>query len=277
MTAPVLPYPADRMDRLLARLRAEGAPFALATIVRTVDATSAKPGAKAVVLPDGTIAEGWIGGGCARAAVAKAAAAAIREGRPQFVSLRPEELLAAEGVAAGEERQGIRFARNGCPSKGSMDIFVEPVLPRPQLVVLGAGPVALALADLAGRFDLHSLHAAPGLTDSPAELAVDGFDLAPTAARRFVVVATQGKGDEAGLRAALSTGADYIAFVGSRRKFATLADRLAAAGADPTALGRVKAPAGLDIHAITPEEIALSILAEVTMRRRDGTREAQDE
>ncbi len=277
MTAPVLPYPADRMDHLLARLRAEGAPFALATIVRTVDATSAKPGAKAIILPDGTIAEGWIGGGCARAAVAKAAAAAIREGRPQFVSLRPEEILAAEGVAAGEERQGIRFARNGCPSKGSMDIFVEPVLPRPQLVVLGAGPVAQALADLAGRFDLHRIHAAPGLTDSPAEAVVDGFDLLPSGARRFVVVATQGKGDEAGLRAALSTGADYIAFVGSRRKFATLAERLAAAGCDKAALSRVKAPAGLDIHAITPEEIALSILAEVTMRRRAGTREAQDE
>ena len=277
MTAPLLPYPADRMDNLLARLRAEGEPFALATIVRTVDATSAKPGAKAVVLPDGTIAEGWIGGGCARAAVAKAAAAAIREGRPQFVSLRPEEILAAEGVAAGEERQGIRFARNGCPSKGSMDIFVEPVLPRPQIAILGAGPVAQALADLAGRFDLHRVHAAPGLTDSPAEAVVDGFDLAPAGARRFVIVATQGKGDEAGLRAALSTGAEYVAFVGSRRKFATLADRLASAGCDAAALSRVKAPAGLDIHAITPEEIALSILAEVTMRRRAGTREAQDE
>lgn len=276
MTAP-LPFPADRIDAMLAELRAKGEPFALATVVRTVDATSAKPGAKAIILPDGTIAEGWIGGGCARAAVARAGVGAIREGHPQFVSLRPEEILAAEGVAAGEERQGVRFARNGCPSKGSMDIFVEPVLPRPQLVVLGAGPVALALAELAGRFDLHRVHAAPGLTDSPAEMTVDGFDLTAASARRFVVVATQGKGDEAGLRAALASGAEYVAFVGSRRKFATLAERLAAAGCDAAALSRIKAPAGLDIHAITPEEIALSILAEVTMRRRAGTREAQDE
>lgn len=276
MTAP-LPFPADRIDAMLAELRAKGEPFALATVVRTVDATSAKPGAKAIILPDGTIAEGWIGGGCARAAVARAGVGAIREGHPQFVSLRPEEILAAEGVAAGEERQGVRFARNGCPSKGSMDIFVEPVLPRPQLVVLGAGPVALALAELAGRFDLHRVHAAPGLTDSPAEMTVDGFDLTAVSARRFVVVATQGKGDEAGLRAALASGAEYVAFVGSRRKFATLAERLAAAGCDAAALSRVKAPAGVDIHAITPEEIALSILAEVTMRRRAGTREAQDE
>jgi xanthine dehydrogenase accessory factor len=91
-----------------------------------------------------------------------------------------------------------------------------------------------------------------------------------------VVVATQGKGDEAGLRAALASGAAYVAFVGSRRKFATLAARLAADGMGAEDLARVKAPAGLDIHAITPEEIALSILAEITALRRAGGREAVD-
>lgn len=272
MTAP-LPFPADRLDAMLADLRARGEPFALATVVRTIDATSAKPGAKAIILPDGTIAEGWIGGGCARSAVTKAGVTAIREGKPQFVSLRPEELLAAEGVAPGEERDGIRFARNGCPSKGSMDVFVEPVLPRPQLVILGEGPVALALTDLADRFGFFRIHAAPGLTTSPAEEWRDAFDaLPPFGGQRFIIVATQGKGDEAGLRAALATGADHVAFVGSRRKFATLADRLRAGGIGEAALTRVKAPAGLDIHAITPEEIALSILAEVTILRRAGER-----
>lgn len=274
MTAP-LPFPSDRLDAMLHDLRARGEPFALATVVRTVDATSAKPGAKAIILPDGTIAEGWIGGGCARSAVTKAGVAAIREGKPQFVSLRPEELLAAEGVQPGDERAGIRFARNGCPSKGSMDVFVEPVLPRPQLVILGEGPVALALADLSERFGFHRIHAAPGLTASVAEEARDGFDpLPPFGGQRFIIVATQGKGDEAGLRAALATGADHVAFVGSRRKFATLADRLRAGGIGEAALTRVKAPAGLDIHAITPEEIALSILAEVTILRRAGGRGA---
>jgi xanthine dehydrogenase accessory factor len=274
MTAP-LPFPADRFDAMLHDLRARGEPFALATVVRTVDATSAKPGAKAIILPDGTIAEGWIGGGCARSAVTKAGVAAIREGKPQFVSLRPEELLAAEGVQPGDERAGIRFARNGCPSKGSMDVFVEPVLPRPQLVILGEGPVALALADLSERFGFHRIHAAPGLAASVAEEARDGFDsLPPFGGQRFIIVATQGKGDEAGLRAALATGADHVAFVGSRRKFATLADRLRAGGIGDAALTRVKAPAGLDIHAITPEEIALSILAEITILRRAGGRGA---
>ena len=272
MTAP-LPFPADRLDAMLADLRARGEPFALATVVRTVDATSAKPGAKAIILPDGTIAEGWIGGSCARSAVTKAGIAAIRQGRPQFVSLRPEELLTAEGLAAGDEREGIRFARNGCPSKGSMDVFVEPVLPRPQLVILGEGPVALALTALAKPFGFHRIHAAPNLVSSVAEERRDGYDpLAPYGGARFIIVATQGKGDEAGLRAALDSGADHIAFVGSRRKFATLSERLTAAGVGEAALARVKAPAGLDLHAITPEEIALSILAEVTILRRAGGR-----
>lgn len=256
-------------DATLADLRARGAAFAIATVVRTVDATSAKPGAKAIILPDGSIAEGWVGGGCARAAVGRAGATAIASGETQFLSLRPEDLLAAEGVAPGEERHGIRFARNGCPSRGSMDIFIEPVLPRPHLVIFGAGPVALALADLGGRFDFHRILAAPGLVEGPAEQVQDGFALnALPGSQRFIVVATQGKGDEAGLRAALAAGADHIAFVGSRRKFAALAEKLQASGIGPAALDRVKAPAGLHIHAITPEEIALSILAEITLMRR---------
>ena len=94
----------QHLEREIDRLRAEGRPFAVATIVRTVDATSAKPGAKALLLGDGTLVDGWIGGGCARSAVARAAIAAVALGKPQFVSLRPEDLLAAEGVAPGEER-----------------------------------------------------------------------------------------------------------------------------------------------------------------------------
>ena len=263
-----------RMEARIDRLRAEGRAFAVATVVRTVDATSAKPGGKALILDDGTIVEGWIGGGCARGAVARAALLALAAGKPQFISLRPEELLETQGVSAGEERDGIRFARNGCPSKGSMDIFVEPVLPQPRLAILGAGPVAFALADLAGRFDFHRTLAAPGLaaqTPPAVEVLRDGFVL-DAAGPGFVVVATQGKGDEAGLRAALATAAAHVAFVGSRRKFATLAARLAADGVDAARLNAVKAPAGLDIHAITPEEIALSILAEIVSLRRSGAR-----
>jgi xanthine dehydrogenase accessory factor len=273
-----LPAPARAaFDELVRRLTEEGRPFALATVVRTVDATSAKPGARAVVLEDGALAAGWVGGGCARAALAAAAAAAIASGRPQFLSLRPGDLLDAEGVRAGEERAGVRFAESRCPSHGSMDIFVEPVLPQPRLVILGAGPVALALADLADRFDLHRTLAAPGLDpgSAPAVEALQaGFaiDTGGTA-ERFVVVATQGRGDEAALRAALASGAARIAFVGSRAKFAALSQRLQSDGIAAGRLAAVAAPAGLDIHAITPEEIALSILAQIIGWRRAGRRD----
>src|SRR5262245_33006681 len=123
---------------LISQKRAAGEPFALATVVRTVAATAAKAGAKAVILPDGTISEGWIGGGCARAAVLKAARAAILDGKARLVSVQPPDALQDQGVAAGEERAGVQFANNMCPSQGTMDIFVEPVLPRPQLIVCGA-------------------------------------------------------------------------------------------------------------------------------------------
>jgi len=265
-----------RISEEIERLRRDGQVFAVATIVRTVDATSAKPGAKALILADGTLAQGWVGGGCARAAVSKAALEAMRLGQPQFVSLRPEELLDAEGVRAGEERAGVRFARNGCPSKGSMDIFVEPVLPLPRLVICGGGPVALALADLAGRFDFFRMLCTPGQSPDPApevEQHCDSFAFdTASELQRFIVIATQGKGDEAALRAAIASGADYIAFVGSRRKFAALAERLKADGLDPEALARVQAPAGLHIQAITPDEIALSILAQIVAARRGGLR-----
>lgn len=245
-----------------ADLRAKGEPFAIATVVRTVNATSAKPGSKAIIMADGSICEGWVGGGCIRAAVSKAAKAALSEGSTQFISLRPEEILAAEGLTAGEIREGVQFARNGCPSKGSMDIFVEPVLPQPELVVFGAGPVATELVALADRFDFSVTHSVEG---------TPRFDRAPRG-QTFVIIATQGKGDEAALRATIEAAPKFAAFVGSRRKFETLAERLRAAGVSQAALSQIKSPAGLDIGAITPDEIALSILSEVVAKRREMQR-----
>src|SRR5215813_3300695 len=112
----------DVLDTISDR-RAEGRPFALATVVRTVAATAAKAGAKAVILPDGTISEGWIGGGCARAAVLKAARDALADGKSRLVSVQPPDVLQGQGITAGDERSGIRFANNLCPSEGTMDIF----------------------------------------------------------------------------------------------------------------------------------------------------------
>ena len=263
---------------LVAQMKAAERAFVLATVVRTVSVTAAKAGAKAIIAADGTIVAGWIGGGCAKGAVLKAAREALADGKPRMVSVQPENLLAELGVSAGESRDGIRFASNMCPSKGTMDIFVEPVLPHPSLVILGASPVALSLAAQARVLGYHVTLAAPAaeLPAQPdADTIVDGYQLGElNEAKRFVVVSTQGKGDEAALRAAVATRADYHAFVGSRRKMASLRARLLAEGANAAAIDDFKAPAGLDLGAITPEEIAMSILAEITQERRRGQRAA---
>jgi xanthine dehydrogenase accessory factor len=261
---------------LVARLKAAEEAFVLATVVRTVSVTAAKAGAKAIIRPDGTIVAGWIGGGCARGAVLKAAREALADGEPRMVSVQPENLLAELGVKPGENRDGVRFAENMCPSKGTMDVFVEPVLPHPSLVILGVSPVALSLGAQARQLGYHVTLAAPAgdLSAAPeVDLLIDGYALGQlNQARRFIVVSTQGRGDEAALRTAVATDAAYHAFVGSRRKMAALRDKLVGEGIDATDIDRVKAPAGLDLGAITPEEIAMSILAEITIERRRGQR-----
>jgi xanthine dehydrogenase accessory factor len=275
----------DRATEILdlaSAMKARGAPFALATVVRTVAATAAKAGAKAVILPDGTITEGWIGGGCARAAVLKAAKEALTDGHVRLVSIQPGDLLAEQGVAPGEERAGISFAKNTCPSQGTMDIFVEPMLPQPEIVVCGSSPVAEALLGLGGRFGFAMTACAPGaeLATLPgSERRIEGYALpAQVEGARYVVIATQSRGDEAALLAALAAEADYVGFVGSRRKVATLKAKALEKGADPARVAAVKGPAGLDLGAITPDEIALSILAEiVALRRRGQRREGRDD
>jgi xanthine dehydrogenase accessory factor len=266
---------ADILDHI-STLKAKGEPFALATVVRTVSVTAAKAGAKAIILPDGSVSEGWIGGGCARAAVLKAAREALADGRARFVSVEPPDVLQERGITAGEEREGVRFAKNMCPSQGTMDIFVEPVLPRPEIVVCGSSPVAVALGELARRLGFQLTTCAPAAEQGAfqeADRRIEGYALPvePEGAR-FIVVSTQGRGDEAALKAALAVDVDYIGFVGSRRKAAALRAKLLAEGVDEARLEKLKAPAGLDLGAITPEEIALSILSEIVAHHRKGVR-----
>ena len=261
----------DILDIISTR-KAAGEPFALATVVRTVAATAAKAGAKAVILPDGTISEGWIGGGCARAAVLKAAKDALADGRSRLVSVQPPDLLADHGVAPGDEQEGVRFAKNMCPSQGTMDIFVEPVLPRPQVIICGSSPVAVAVADLAKRSGFAVTVCAPAAEQAAfaeAERRIEGYALpVEEAGARYVVVSTQGRGDEAALSAALAVDVDYVAFVGSRKKADALKAALSERGVPAERLAKLKAPAGLDLGAITPDEIAISILAEIVAVRR---------
>ena len=265
----------DILD-LVAETRARGEPFAIATVVRTISVTAAKAGAKAVVLADGTISAGWIGGGCARGAVLKAAREAIRDGQPRLVSVQPEDLLDVQQVTSGETRDGVLYARNMSPSQGSMDVFVEPVLPKPSLVLLGSSPVAAALADIGKRMGFFVTVCAPS-ADHPAfgeaDRLIDGF-VPPVAGLddSYVVISTQGRGDSAALGAILGSRPRYAGFVGSRKKFASLKRDLAESGQDVTMMETMRSPAGLDLGAITPEEIALSIIAELIEIRRRGQR-----
>lgn len=258
--------PAEILDTDLAdaaqQLRDRHLPFAFATIIRTAGSTAAKPGAKALLSAEGVILHGWLGGGCTRGAVKRAALEALEQGKPQLVSVAPEELLKEKGVTAGDEVDGTRFARNGCPSKGTVDIFIEPCLPMPELVVLGASPVAQALTAIAPQFHW----------SVTASFAPEAAPQRP----RYAVIATQGQGDLDALKSVLAEPPAYTAFVGSARKFSALAEKLEAAGIAHDAVHAVHAPAGLDLGAVTPEEIALSILAQLVRVRRQHIGPAHD-
>lgn len=264
---------------LVSGLKAKGHPFALATVVRTVSVTAAKAGAKAVIEPDGTISEGWIGGGCARSAVLKAARDALADGKPRLISVQPPDVLQEHGVEPGEEREGVKFAKNMCPSQGTMDIFVEPVLPRPELVICGSSPVAVVIASLSRHtgFSITVCAPPPEQADfAEADRRIESYVLpVKQDAVRYIIVSTQGKGDEAALKSALSVEAEYVAFVGSSRKATALREKFAKDGMSEEQLAKFKAPAGIDLGAITPDEIAVSILAEIiAVRRRKHDRSA---
>ncbi|MFQ1699195.1 XdhC family protein [Loktanella agnita] len=182
---------------------------------------------------------------------------ALEKGEPQLISIAPDDVLSEKGHKVGEIVDGVAFARNGCPSRGTIDMFVEPYLPRPELVVFGASPVAQALADLAPRFDWATRCLDAGQVPQNV-----------TSRQRAIVIATQGQGDLQALQTALASPSRYVGFVGSRLKFAALSAKLATENVPTNRIARVQAPAGLDIGAITPEEIALSILAALTQQRR---------
>ncbi|GAB0113144.1 XdhC family protein [Acidisoma sp. C75] len=256
------------LTALITRLTRDAQPFALATVVRSRAATAARAGAKAVILPDGSLGAGWIGGGCVQGAALRAARAALSEGKPRLISIQPEEALAALAVHPGEERDGIHFARNGCASRGSVDIFIEPVLPAPRLCLFGASPVAETLARLAPECGFTVIRDTAEGSETPQQ---------GQATAGFAVVATQGRGDAAALKAALGLGASYTAFVGSQQKVESLKAALLAEGHPPGPLSRLHGPAGLPIGAATPEEIALSILAEMVRARRCPAPQRKDD
>jgi xanthine dehydrogenase accessory factor len=265
--------PREEIVETMARLIRVEEPFALATVVRTVAASAAKPGAKALIRSDGSVI-GWVGGGCTRAAVEQAAPRALDDGKARLIRVRPQA-----GADRDRVMEGVEVHASSCPSGGTVDVFVEPMLPAPRLIVMGGSPAGRALSDLARRIGFAVTVAAPAAEQKgfvEAERRIEGFDLSaePAAATSFVVVATQGRGDRAALGAALLSGARYVACIASRRKAAALKARLIEDGVAPDRVARLRGPAGLDIGAITPEEIALAILADIVRERRRGAREA---
>jgi xanthine dehydrogenase accessory factor len=255
-------------------LRKSGRPFCVATVVRTADVTSAKAGAKAAVTVDGEII-GHLGGGCVQGAVRKAGAQAIETGETQVIRVKP-----SEKVVALQDDDGAQVFKSGCPSGGTVDLLIEPYTLPPMLVILGNSPISRAIAahgNMAGyRIAVTDMMETDHATLRFSETDLSELSITP---RDFVVVASQGAKDLAALRAALGSDADRVSMVASRRKAAALCEKLSAEGMDASRIARLKSPAGLDIKGVDPQEIAVSVIAEVILWRNTDriSQEGSDE
>lgn len=249
-----------------ARLQAADQPFALVTVLSAQAPTSGKAGDKAVVTPDGQI-HGWIGGGCAQPAVIKTVRRALLDGQPRKIRIAPSDESAERDLG-----DVLEFGM-ACHSGGTLELFIDPVMPSAMLTVVGDSPVARALVGLAPRVGLRVAVVAQGaqVADFPdADTVLDSDEASQVSARlssAFVVVATQGRRDLQGLKAALALQPQGLWFVASARKAGVLRESLVASGEDPAAVARIVAPAGEFIGAQTPEEIALSVLTSVVAAR----------
>jgi xanthine dehydrogenase accessory factor len=254
---------------LAADLARRGEPFALATVVGRKAPISAQVGDMAVVTRDGDL-RGWVGGSCTRETVLTEARRAMEDGRPRFLALDPDP--------ASRERPGVSVYVMTCHSGGNVEIHIQPVLPPPVVIVYGVSPAARATARLAQAMG-YLVHAVDPMADASAFPGAASITTEPralripkTAAPLFAIVATQGQWDEDAVLAALAHQPDYLGVVASPKRFAEMR-RLLADRAPETALASVKSPAGLDLGARLPEEIALSILAEIVKLRREAARE----
>jgi xanthine dehydrogenase accessory factor len=243
----------SKADELLAKDQ----PFAVAVVVRYQAPISGKPGNKAIIFPDGKI-WGWIGGGCAQPVVIKEALKALADGQPRLIRISP----------SSSPEEGIVDYAMTCHSGGTLDIFIEPVLPKPHILILGRSPVAASLTKLAKAVNYTvSLAAAGADRDNfpdpdllQTDLELNHLKITP---QTFIVVSTQGECDEEALEKALGSSAAYVAFVASKTKAGKMLEYLRDRGVSAARLSQVRTPAGLDIRAASPEEIAVSILAEI--------------
>ncbi len=247
-------------------LEAAERPFAVATVVAVRRPTSARPGARGIVHPDGTI-EGWVGGSCAQPVVVREALRAIADGQPRLLR------LSRDGPAEGRRADGVIELVMTCHSGGTLEIYVEPHLPATHLWVVGTTPIASALSSL-GITAGWQVTVIDPVADPDAypgarvRVSADIRGLDPEIAP-YVVIASQGIWDEEAIALALTREAAYVGLVASPTRAGVVRDWLR----EETTLGEeriaaLRAPAGLDIGAETAEEIALSILAELVQVRR---------
>jgi xanthine dehydrogenase accessory factor len=254
----------DEFLNKAAELRERGESFAIALVVRFEAPISGKTGDKAIVYADGRM-WGWIGGGCSQPVVIKEALKALRDGSPRLVRISPS-------TEPGSE-EGIVDYTMTCHSGGTLDIYIEPVLAKPQILIVGRSVVAQTLAKLGKAINYSITVVAPEATREQfpgADAIHDGLNAGQTkiTPQTYVVVSTQGENDEAGLEFALGTKAAYISFVASKPKIQKMFEYLREKGVGPGDLDLVHAPAGLQIGAVSPEEIAVSILAEIVQFSR---------
>jgi xanthine dehydrogenase accessory factor len=245
-----------QLELLAARL-----PYAVATVIEILGSSSAKPGAKALIDQSGKVKIGWVGGGCAQSMVCAAALDCLNTGVPIVVD-----------VDLNDEVFGA-----GMPCGGSMRVYVEPVLPKPNLWLMGHGHIVENLCEFAHRLGFDVIVNDPQATTDrfPKAIQIINDDsryqqLQPQAGD-MVVIATHHKGDYDSLTRALQSEAIYIALVSSRKRASLVLNRLQQEGFSETSLARVRAPAGLDIGAQRPEEIALAIASEMVMVKRGGS------
>jgi xanthine dehydrogenase accessory factor len=251
---------------LAADLARREEPFVLAIVVRRRPASSSQAGDMALVTAGGEF-HGWLGGSCTQPTVVQEARSALADGRPRLLALTPDP-------AEMERRPGVVVFPMTCHSGGTVEIYLEPILPAPRLVVFGVSPTARALVRLAKAmgYAVVAVDAAaePALFPEADEVLTDVAALAHRSLPRapYAVVATMGERDEEAIEAALALAPSYLGVVASARRFAQMRQTLVAGGVTEEALAGIKSPAGVAIGAQLPEEIALSVLAEVVERRR---------
>jgi len=249
-------------------LSRRGEPFVLATVVWRRSPSSGKEGSTALITPDRRV-RGWLGGACAEPTVIREALRALQEGTPRLLFLGAPEELAERG------REGVVTVPIACQSEGALEVYVEPVLPQPHLVVIGRSPAVAALASMGSALGWRTVVVDDGgrAEDYPgAARVVTSLDLeaAGVGDRTWIVVATQGHYDEEALERALATPAPYVGLVASRKRAEAVLGYLRDRGVPKEALERVRAPAGLDLGRVAHDEIAVAIVAELVRERVAG-------